>query len=155
MDGKATYAILTIYYMQYTSIKTLSPATFILFATLSVTLAKDIHILVSNSLSEPILTPSSTTAEVDDILIFHFPSSGTHSIVQGTFDSPCLPVDGGFYSGPINGSKDPRTTFTVRVESLDTVWFFGGEAGMCGRGMVGVVNAFVWVIFIFVVSMVG
>jgi hypothetical protein len=104
-------------------------------------LAKDIHINVAPN-NQPTIEPSPSQAEVDDVLIFHFPSSGSHSIVQGTFESPCQPVDGGFYSGIIDGGASPGTTFAVRVETTDTLWFFGGEGRMCGRGMVGVVNAF-------------
>jgi plastocyanin len=48
--------------------------------------------------------PSSTTAQVGDVLEFHF-FPRNHSVVQGSFDQACNPLSGGFFSGfgfPVN-----------------------------------------------------
>jgi hypothetical protein len=48
-------------------------------------------------------SPESITAALGDQLEFHF-FPGGHSVVQGAFDTPCIPSAGGigFYSGIVN-----------------------------------------------------
>ena len=45
-----------------------------------------------------VFKPESVTADVGDLLDFHFYPKN-HSVVQGTFSSPCQPLAGGAYSG--------------------------------------------------------
>ena len=114
--------------------------------------AKDLHISITNHHT---CTPASGKAVIGDTLIFHF-EQGRHDVVQGTFDSPCVPADGGFWSGIISADDGEgggeggegegenggnTTTFAVKVEDENPIWFFCSVGGHCGMGMVGVVNA--------------
>jgi len=85
--------------------------------------------------------PETTTAAIGDTLEFHFYSgTGGHSVVEGSFASPCQPATNGFFSGYIPGSKEGEMTFVVNVTSTDPIWFYCSLALHCGSGMVGVVN---------------
>lgn len=62
-----------------------------------------------------VFKPSSLVAEVGDTIEFHFAPTGflpsNHSVAQGTFDSGCEPLPGGFFSGnmeaPPESEEDP------------------------------------------------
>jgi len=73
-----------------------------------------------------------------DILIFHlYPR---HNVVQGAFDSPCTPSDGGFYSGPFSETDDGKKKFVVNVTSNDPVYWYCSVEKHCENGMVGGAN---------------
>ncbi len=63
---------------------------------LPISLAKTITIGVGEG--GLVFKPESVTADVGDLLDFHFYPKN-HSVVQGTFSSPCQPLAGGVYSG--------------------------------------------------------
>jgi len=86
-------------------------------------------------------SPNSLTAAVGDTLEFHFYSgSGGHSVVSSTFDSPCVPAPGAFFSGYQMADSTGDTTFVVNVTSTDPIWFYCSLASHCQEGMAGVVN---------------
>jgi len=86
-------------------------------------------------------SPNTVTAAVGDTLEFHFYSgSGGHSVVSSSFDSPCVPGPGAFFSGYIPGNDSGDTTFVVDVTSTDPIWFYCSLQKHCQNGMVGVVN---------------
>jgi hypothetical protein len=80
--------------------------------------------------------PNEITANVGDILEFHFEGpgkgvlGGNHSVAQGTWDRPCEPANSGFFSGymPVNAtsreavscSKDTRSS--GRVLTKTRIW---------------------------------
>ena len=64
--------------------------------TLPLSLAKTIAVGVGEG--GLVFNPESVTADVDDLLQFHFYPKN-HSVVQGSFSSPCQPLAGGVYSG--------------------------------------------------------
>lgn len=54
---------------------------------------------IRSTAAAPFFNPTNTTADVGDILEFHF-SAHNRSIVMGDWDKPCQPATtGGFYSG--------------------------------------------------------
>ncbi|KAG0648011.1 putative GPI-anchored cupredoxin [Hyphodiscus hymeniophilus] len=82
-------------------------------------------------------TPNSLTAAVGSSIEFNF-NPPEHSVVEGSFASPCVPANNSaFYSG---GQTSSSTAFTIVVNSTDPIWFFCGFPGHCGLGMVGVIN---------------
>jgi plastocyanin len=109
-----------------------------LFAAL--TAAKNIDIKVSDDSNALTFAPSTSTADTGDTVTFHFYPKN-HNVIQGTFDSPCQPADGGFFSGNIPSDKGENgTTFTITVEDSDPIWYFCSEGNDCPGGMVGVIN---------------
>ena len=68
-----------------------------------------------------------------------------HSVTQSSFDDPCHPLAGGFFSGfvPTNGSPSSNTTFTITVNDNTPIWFYCSQpnGNHCQAGMVGSINA--------------
>jgi hypothetical protein len=81
--------------------------------------------------------------------------SENHSVVQSTFDQPCVPIQNvmpnmttAFFSGfmPTNASAMATSkvlTYTIRVMDAKPVWFYCSQAKHCQGGMVGAINAYV------------
>ncbi|KAF1990077.1 Cupredoxin [Aulographum hederae CBS 113979] len=95
-----------------------------------------------------LFTPNTSTAAAGDKLTFHFYNLNgntiPHNVIQGTFDSPCQPMDGGFFSGTVTTQGTDsvsRMSFVVEVKGDGPVWFYCGIGRHCQNGMVGVVNA--------------
>ncbi|TVY47029.1 putative GPI-anchored cupredoxin [Lachnellula occidentalis] len=85
--------------------------------------------------------PNSTTADVGDVLNFHFYSAtGPHSVVSSSFDSPCAPAANAFFSGLIDGTDAGNTTYIINVTSTDPIWYYCSAKKHCQNGMLGVVN---------------
>lgn len=56
-------------------------------------------VVIKSTGEAPFFDPTNTTADVGDILEFHF-KAHNRSIVRGDYDLPCEPAtSGGFYSG--------------------------------------------------------
>jgi hypothetical protein len=78
-----------------------------------------------------------------------------HSVVQSTFDQPCIPIQNmmtnktdAFFSGfmPTNASFTATSnilTYTIRVKDEKPMWFYCSQGKHCQAGMVGAVNAYV------------
>jgi hypothetical protein len=72
-----------------------------------------------------------------------------HSVVQASFDSPCVPINNvdssikGFFSGFMPAALETQglLTFTIEVTSTDPVWFYCSQSTHCQGGMVGSINA--------------
>lgn len=87
-----------------------------------------------------VFDPSTVTAAAGDTVAFHF-YPRDHSVVQSTFDSPCKPMSGGFYSGYIpSTSGEAKSVFVVTVNNTDPIWFYCSQGSHCQDGMVGVIN---------------
>ncbi|KAH8816034.1 Cupredoxin [Xylogone sp. PMI_703] len=85
-------------------------------------------------------SPNSVTAQVGDVLQFHF-FPGGHSVVQGDFANPCQPSSSSaFFSGNLPGDSSGNNVFLVTVTSTDPIWYYCSAPGHCPAGMVGVVN---------------
>ena len=71
-----------------------------------------------------------------------------HAVVQSTFDKPCVPQDGAFFSGFVptqDNTTAARTTFTITVNDTKPIWFYCPQTNgdHCQKGMVGAINAYV------------
>jgi plastocyanin len=73
-----------------------------------------------------------------DTLVFRlYPN---HDVVQGNFDSPCTPSDGGFYSGPFSDTDDGEKRFVVNVTDDGPHYWYCSVQRHCQDGMVGGAN---------------
>lgn len=96
---------------------------------------RTLQILAIQDLSLPdtfVFKPNSLTANVGDTLEFHFAPTGflpsNHSVAQGTFDSGCQPMEGGFFSGNVTAAppEDPDDP-NVLAEHVSTMAWEGGS----------------------------
>lgn len=97
-------------------------------------------------------SPENIQANVGDLVQFQFHPKN-HSVVQSTFDQPCVPIQNvvanasnAFFSGfmPTNASAAATSnilTYTIRVMDAKPVWFYCSQAKHCQGGMVGAINA--------------
>ncbi|KAJ9667148.1 hypothetical protein H2201_002668 [Coniosporium apollinis] len=100
-----------------------------------------------------VFSPDNIKAKIGDVVQFQFrPMS--HSVVQSTFDQPCMPIRNvmpnatdaffsGFmptnYTGPNGGSE--QLIFDVYIADTKPKWFYCSRGRHCQGGMVGVINA--------------
>lgn len=80
-------------------------------------------------------TPDTVTASEGDIVAFTFGAG--HDVTQGSFNSPCQPVNGGIYSGEASQGD----VFSVTINSTDPIWIYCSVPGHCQSGMAMVINA--------------
>ncbi|KAF2261751.1 hypothetical protein CC78DRAFT_427132, partial [Lojkania enalia] len=98
--------------------------------------------------------PDFVMAAKGDLVQFQF-NMKNHSIVQSTFDQPCVPITNvmpnktdAFFSGfmPTNRtfgqtSKAGLLTYTIRVtDDTKPIWFYCSQGMHCQSGMVGAIN---------------
>ncbi|WYZ36799.1 hypothetical protein EsH8_II_000305 [Colletotrichum jinshuiense] len=93
--------------------------------------------------------PDKINAAVGSMVQFQF-RGGNHSIVQSTFDNPCIPISNvnssakGLYSGyqPVQASAamGQIPVFTIQVNSTTPMWLYCSQAKHCQNGMVMVIN---------------
>ncbi|KAI0831066.1 hypothetical protein BC628DRAFT_1311537 [Trametes gibbosa] len=90
-----------------------------------------------------VFSPANVTAANGTAITFFFPNNGIpHSVTQGDFSNPCVPIAAqngvnGFDSGLQLG-----TQFTINVTNDQIpIYFFCKEPTHCGLGMVGSINA--------------
>lgn len=77
-----------------------------------------------------------------------------HSVVQSTFDNPCVPIQNimanktnAFFSGfmPTEASANSSSqllTYTIRIPDDKPIWFYCSQGKHCQAGMVGAINAY-------------
>ncbi|KAF2466367.1 uncharacterized protein BDR25DRAFT_345585 [Lindgomyces ingoldianus] len=99
-----------------------------------------------------VFSPSNVVAEPGDLVQFQF-NAKNHSVIQSTFDQPCIPIQNvmanktdAFYSGFMPTTRtiaDNKNvlTYTVRVMNKTPMWYYCGQAKHCQAGMVGSINA--------------
>jgi len=106
-------------------------------------LAADHKVAVGTKTGELVFKPDSITAAQGDTVSFHFWPKN-HSIAQAAFNSPCAPMDNGFWSGFVPTSDTQNTanwTFTYEVTNASKpIWFYCTQGKHCQAGMVGVIN---------------
>ncbi|PHH80127.1 hypothetical protein CDD83_3794 [Cordyceps sp. RAO-2017] len=92
--------------------------------------------------SDNSFNPSTVIAKRGDVIEFHF-QPNNHSVVSGSYESPCSPMQlgSGFYSGFLScqGGEAGRI-FRVTVRSEDPMPFYSSQGDECPRGMVGLIN---------------
>ncbi|KAL6150588.1 hypothetical protein ACJBU6_10871 [Exserohilum turcicum] len=106
-------------------------------------LAAEHTVSVSDKDGNIIFKPDTIEAAQGDMISFHFWPKN-HSVVQATFDKPCQPMDGGFYSGFVptsDASAAASTVFMYEVKNASApIWFYCSQGKHCQGGMVGVIN---------------
>lgn len=88
--------------------------------------------------------PENVRAAKGDILEFHFLPKN-HTIVQSSFDKPCVPLEGGkgVFSGFNFATKEGEAKNVFRVEVTDDtkpMWLYCSQGNHCQKGMSMVVN---------------
>jgi len=86
-------------------------------------------------------TPNSIVVSPGNQVVFQF-YPGDHSVVQGSFNTPCLPASASaFYSGYVNSNNGPASqVFTISINTTDPIFFYCSQSVHCQSGMVGVIN---------------
>ncbi|TFK22263.1 hypothetical protein FA15DRAFT_695849 [Coprinopsis marcescibilis] len=67
-----------------------------------------------------------------------------HTVTQSAFDPPCVGLEGGFRTGfiPVPSAEDKVSIdFKVPENGGKPLWFYCGQTGHCGDGMVFAINA--------------
>ncbi|KAJ4985734.1 Extracellular serine-rich protein-like protein 4 [Stagonosporopsis vannaccii] len=97
--------------------------------------------------------PNNIQANAGDMVQFQFHPKN-HSVVQSTFDNPCVPIQNimanktnAFFSGfmPTAASANSSSqllTYTIRVPDDKPIWFYCSQGKHCQAGMVGAINAY-------------
>lgn len=106
-------------------------------------LAEDHKVAVGTKTGELVFKPDSITAAEGDTVTFRFWPKN-HSIAQAAFNSPCQPLNNGFWSGFVPTSDTNNVanwTFTYEVTNASApIWFYCTQGKHCQNGMVGVIN---------------
>ncbi|KAF2100236.1 hypothetical protein NA57DRAFT_73846 [Rhizodiscina lignyota] len=89
--------------------------------------------------------PESISAHKGDTVTYHF-FAKNHSVTQSSFDDPCHPLPGGFFSAfTPNPSPDTAspTTFQIKVNDTKPIWVYCSQTNgnHCQKGMVHSINA--------------
>ncbi|CAI6336503.1 unnamed protein product [Periconia digitata] len=111
------------------------------------------HVVQVGSNGSLTFSPENLKANVGDLVQFQFHPKN-HSVVQSTFDQPCVPIvnvqgvnaTNAFFSGfmPTNASVTATSqvlTYTIRVMDTKPVWYYCSQGKHCQGGMVGSINA--------------
>jgi len=128
----------------------------LLSALANVVIAKLIDIKVSNDEKQLVFDPASVQADQGDTVQFYCKSTfssrlfetdrstvypNSHNVVQGSFNTPCQPLAGGFFSGSVSTSAGPaNTTFIIKIDNVNPIWFYCSVGKHCQGGMAGVIN---------------
>ncbi|KAJ4336299.1 hypothetical protein N0V95_008646 [Ascochyta clinopodiicola] len=106
-------------------------------------LAADHKVAVGTKTGDLVFKPDSITAAEGDTVTFHFWPKN-HSVAQATFNSPCAPMNNGFWSGFVattDTQNVANSSFTYEVTNASApVWFYCTQGKHCQSGMVGVIN---------------
>jgi len=80
-----------------------------------------------------------------DTVRFEF-RSGAHSAVQTTFETPCVPLDGGFNSGVFNVDNGLAVdapglpSVVLTINDTNPIWIFDQAGGQCQQGGILSIN---------------
>jgi plastocyanin len=110
-------------------------------AAVPVTLATDFTVNVGPN-GQLIYYPEYVIAEVGDTVNMIF-NPKNHTVTQSSFDTPCVPLAGGFSSGfkPVASLTDGELpNFVITVNDTNPIWVHCEQTGHCGQGMVFAIN---------------
>lgn len=106
-------------------------------------LAVDHSVAVGTKAGDLVFKPDTINAAEGDTVTFKFWPKN-HSIAQAAFNSPCTPLNNGFWSGFVptaDTQKVSNWTFTYEVTNASApIWFYCTQGQHCQNGMVGVIN---------------
>lgn len=112
-------------------------------ALVSSAFAADHKVAVGTQKGELVFKPDTITAAQGDTVSFHFWPKN-HSVAQAAFNSPCAPMNNGFWSGFVPTMDTQNTanwTYTYEVTNASApIWFYCTQGKHCQEGMVGVIN---------------
>ncbi|KDR78008.1 hypothetical protein GALMADRAFT_1296964 [Galerina marginata CBS 339.88] len=90
--------------------------------------------------------PPTTSAGPNDTVTFLF-DGFIHTVTQSSLENPCLPLPGGFSSGPagkLDNGSEPSQTWDLHIANASQPIYFFCELSQpfshCGSGMVGAIN---------------
>ncbi|KAH0544696.1 hypothetical protein FGG08_001201 [Glutinoglossum americanum] len=86
-------------------------------------------------------SPDTLNVPVGDTIEFRFYPMN-HSVVQSTFDSPCVPSgDSALFSGffPVQSGM-AGTSWTIKVTDTKAIWLYCSQGSHCQMGMAAVIN---------------
>lgn len=107
------------------------------------------HVVQVGSGGEFVFSPTNVIAQPGDLVQFQFYPKN-HSVVQSTFDNPCVPIQNimanktdAFFSGfmPTAANATTQLTYTIRVADTKPMWYYCSQAKHCQDGMVAAINA--------------
>ncbi|TFK37308.1 hypothetical protein BDQ12DRAFT_685647 [Crucibulum laeve] len=110
----------------------------------TIVLGQNTH-MVTVGIEGSFYNPNAIIAQVNDTVTFVF-GGDIHTVTQGSFNSPCVPLPGGFSSGFAGRGanfSDPTPTWDLHITNLQPIWFFceaTRPSSHCQTGMVGVIN---------------
>jgi len=115
-------------------------------ATPSATAGPQVHTVIVGGANGEVFTPSSITAQPNDIVTFEFQQKN-HTVTQSSFASPCSRLnvngttgfDSGFFPVAANATQFPTWNFTV--QDTKPVWAYCRQVSHCQSGMVFAINA--------------
>ncbi|KAF2117941.1 Cupredoxin [Lophiotrema nucula] len=110
---------------------------FITLATLAATALAAVHVVEVGESGQK-FEPQTISAKVGDTVIYHFYPN--HDVAQAAFDAPCVPFNGGFYSGPFSGTDSGKKKFVYNVTTTNPIWYYCTTQNHCQNGMVGGIN---------------
>ncbi|SPO01001.1 uncharacterized protein DNG_03749 [Cephalotrichum gorgonifer] len=99
------------------------------------------HTVVAGRAGQLIFDPDNVVADIGDVIEWHY-LPANHSVVQSTFDAPCLPLsDTSFFSGffPIKEGQSDEV-FQVVVKDDKPIWYYCAQGTHCSSGMLGAIN---------------
>ncbi|KAL9039374.1 MAG: hypothetical protein Q9214_004904 [Letrouitia sp. 1 TL-2023] len=107
-----------------------------------------VHVVkVSNKKGDLTFEPNNMDVNPGEVVQFHFYPKN-HSVVQSTFDQPCVPISNimpektGFFSGfmPVKPTDAMMPSFMIVVNDTKPIWYYCSQGDHCQEGMVGVIN---------------
>jgi len=110
--------------------------------------AQTVHVVKVGSANGTLaFAPNNVVAAQGDMIQFQF-APQNHSVVQSTFDNPCLPISSatpgvqGIFSGymPVQASAAMTPTYTIMVADTKPMWLYCSQAKHCQNGMTMVIN---------------
>ncbi|KAF7426398.1 hypothetical protein PC9H_008766 [Pleurotus ostreatus] len=86
-------------------------------------------------------TPPYVNAVDGDVVNFIFRPKN-HTVTQSSFEAPCVALPGGERSGfrPVPDDNPPFPNYQFHVTDTTPKWFYCGQTGHCGQGMVFAIN---------------
>ncbi|KAK8127866.1 hypothetical protein PG984_008974 [Apiospora sp. TS-2023a] len=99
----------------------------------------------SNGAPAFVYTPKVISAQVGDIVDFHFvDENAASSVVRGVAGAPCTPFTptkkGFFNSGFVLGDPTGSNVFSVKINETTPIPIYCSVGGHCRAGMVGYIN---------------
>ncbi|KAF8883014.1 Cupredoxin [Infundibulicybe gibba] len=118
------------------------PAVLVSLIALPVALATRQFNVTVGANNQLLYDPPFIHANEGDIVNFIF-NPKNHTVTQSAFETPCVPLYGGYDSGfmPVAADATKFPTFTVKVMDDKPIWGYCGQVNHCASGMVFAINA--------------